>query len=108
MDKLEQESLIWYGKNVHQFPKEDSNKITSEIKEYELMRNSFMLGVRFANTNIFENTVASIDLLQTRMERGEYLVYQEGEWFLFEKSGSGVTNGKTLRELLINLIWIDC
>jgi len=44
----EKSALEWYGENVHRFPVKDSNKITSEIKEYELMRNSFMLGVHYA------------------------------------------------------------
>ena len=52
MDKSEQLALIWYSKNVHRYPKEDFNKIISEIKEYELMRNSFMLGVHYAKQSL--------------------------------------------------------
>jgi len=52
MEDIEKTALEWYSKNVHTRPTEDSNKITSEIKEYELMRNAFMLGVHFAGRNL--------------------------------------------------------
>lgn len=53
------------------------------------------------------NLIPSLDLLQARLERGEYLAKQDGEWHLFEADGEGVTSGGSLREILINLIWID-
>lgn len=52
MNKLEKTALAWYCKFVHQFPAKDFNKITSEIKEYELMRNSFLLGVHYAEHHL--------------------------------------------------------
>ncbi len=58
--------------------------------------------------DIIKNVVPAIDLLQARMERGEYLAQQDGEWFLFEPSGDSVVCGKTLRDILINLIFTDC
>jgi hypothetical protein len=57
---------------------------------------------------IIKEIVPSLDLLQIRLERGEYMVTQDGEWHLFDVEGEGVVSGKNLRELLINLIWIDC
>lgn len=58
--------------------------------------------------NIAENMVPSIDLLQTRMERGEYLKRQDGKWWLFQKDGEGIFGEKTLRGILLGLIWRDC
>lgn len=57
---------------------------------------------------IIKEIVPSLDLLQTRLERGEYLAKQDGLWYLFDVDGEGVVSGKNLRELLINLIWVDC
>lgn len=57
---------------------------------------------------LVENAVPSIMLLQTRLERGEYLAKQDSEWHLFDSDGEGVTSGKTLRDILLNLIWMDC
>lgn len=54
------------------------------------------------------NLIPALDLLQARLERGEYLAKQDGEWHLFEPGGEGVASGKNLREILINLIWMDC
>lgn len=54
------------------------------------------------------NLIPALDLLQARLERGEYLAKQDGEWHLFDKGGEGVTSGKNLREILVNLIWMDC
>jgi hypothetical protein len=57
--------------------------------------------------NLVENAVPSIDLLQARFERGQKLAMQDGKWHLFDKEGEGVTSGKTLRDILLNLIWMD-
>ena len=56
MEKLEQIALDWYSKNVHVRPRSDFSKITFEIKEYELMRNSFMLGVHFAERHLTQQS----------------------------------------------------
>ena len=52
MKDTEKTALNWYMENVHKYPEIDFNKITSEIKEYELMRNSFMLGVYWAECHL--------------------------------------------------------
>ena len=52
MKDIEYRALNWYMENVHRYPEKDFNKITSEIKEYELMRNSFMLGVHWAECHL--------------------------------------------------------
>ena len=57
---------------------------------------------------LVENAVPSIVLLQNRLERGEHLAKQDDRWHLFDADGDGVTSGKTLREILISLIFIDC
>ena len=58
--------------------------------------------------NNAEDLIPAIDLLEARMEKGEYLEKQDGRWHLFEPSGDGVVSGKNLRELLVNLIFMDC
>ena len=58
--------------------------------------------------DLVENAVPSIDLLQTRLERGEYLKKQDGRWWLFEAGGEGVVSGKSLGDILISLIFLDC
>ena len=57
---------------------------------------------------LVENAVPSIMLLQARLERGEYLAKQDGKWHVFDSKGEGVTSGKILRDILLNLIWMDC
>lgn len=57
---------------------------------------------------IVKGLIPALDLLQTRLERGEYLAKQDGLWYLFDAKGEGVISGKNLRGLLINLIWLDC
>lgn len=58
--------------------------------------------------DLLENMVPAIDLLQARLEKGEYLEKQDGEWCLFEKDGEGVCRGKTLKDILVDLIFMDC
>ena len=55
-----------------------------------------------------KDLIPALDLLQARLERGEYLSKQDGLWWLFSKDGEGVTSGKDLRDVLIGLIFIDC
>ena len=57
---------------------------------------------------IIKGIVPSLDLLQARLERGEYLAKQDGVWHLFSTEGEGVVSGPTLRDLLISLIFFDC
>ena len=58
--------------------------------------------------DLVESAVPAIDLLEARLERGNYLKKLDGEWWLFVKNGEGVVNGKTLRDILISLIFLDC
>ena len=57
---------------------------------------------------IVQGLIPALDLLQDRLERGEYLAQQDGLWHLFDVNGEGVVSGPTLRDLLINLIFFDC
>lgn len=54
-----------------------------------------------------KNMTPSIDLLQKRLEDGCSLARQDGEWWLFDAAGNGISGGKTLRDVLIDLIWTD-
>jgi hypothetical protein len=54
-----------------------------------------------------ENVIPSIALLERRLERGERLAKQDGKWWIFDEDGEGITGGGSLRDILINLIWID-
>ena len=51
-----------------------------------------------------KRVIPALALLQSRLERGEYLAQQDEEWWLFEESGEGIASGKTLNDLLANLI----
>ena len=52
--------------------------------------------------------ISALDLLEEHLERGEYLKKQDGLWWIFDEDGEGVTSGRTLRDILISLIFIDC
>jgi len=51
--------------------------------------------------------IPSLDLLQARLEAGCYIAKQDGEWWLWEEGGEGVCSGKTIRDMLVSLIWLD-
>jgi hypothetical protein len=55
-----------------------------------------------------EGAIPSLDLLQKRLEAGATIKLQDGCWWLFDKSGCGITSGTSLRLMLMNLIFVDC
>ena len=57
---------------------------------------------------IIENFIPAIDLLEKRLENGCEIVRQDKKWYLFDDEGEPITNGETLRDILINLIFLDC
>jgi hypothetical protein len=48
------------------------------------------------------------ELLETRLEQGYYFSKQGNRWWLFDPDGEGHCSGLTIRELLTNLIFVDC
>ncbi len=48
-----------------------------------------------------------IDRLQWHLERGAYIRQQDGECNLFAADGEGIACGKTLKEMLVNLVMSD-
>ena len=58
--------------------------------------------------DLVENAVPSIDRLQDRLEQGCRLAKQDGRWWLFDAEGEGIAGGETLRDVLVNLIFMDC
>ncbi len=48
------------------------------------------------------------ELLETRLRQGFYIALQDDTWWLYNADGEGHCSGKTIRELLINLIFTDC
>jgi hypothetical protein len=48
------------------------------------------------------------ELLETRLEQGYYFSKQGNRWWLFDPAGEGHCSGRTIRELLTNLIFVDC
>ena len=48
--------------------------------------------------------VLSSDLLQERLDKGDYLKKQDGQWWLFDKDGEGIASGKNIRDLALSLI----
>jgi len=55
-----------------------------------------------------ENAVPALDLLQARLENYATIEYQDWEWHLFDRDGEGICSGKTIREMVLNLIFTDC
>jgi len=49
-----------------------------------------------------------IDRLQDRLEDGYTIEFQDGKWYLFDLACEGICSGNSLRDLLINLIMVDC
>jgi len=58
--------------------------------------------------NSADEFIPAIDLLEVRLERGEYLKKQDSIWLLFGAEGESIVSGKDLRELLVNLILTEC
>lgn len=52
-----------------------------------------------------ESAIPSLDLLQSHLDKGAYLSYQDNMWHLFRANGDGIVSGKNIREILMNLIW---
>jgi hypothetical protein len=48
------------------------------------------------------------ELLETRLLEGFYIGRNDGIWWLFNPDGEGHCCGKTLRELFVSLILVDC
>lgn len=49
-----------------------------------------------------------LDRLEERLNEGYYIVKQHDSWWLCRPEGDGHCRGKTIRELLVNLIFTDC
>jgi hypothetical protein len=47
------------------------------------------------------------ELLEARLLQGFYIALQDGTWWLYTPDGEGHCSGKTIRELMINLIFTD-
>ena len=56
----------------------------------------------------FDTVIPALDRLQDRLEQGCRIEYQDDLWWLFESSGEGVVSGKTIRALIVSLIFTDC
>jgi hypothetical protein len=44
------------------------------------------------------------DILQRLWASGHKTVEQDGQWWLFDKSGEGKTCGRTFREMCVNIV----
>ena len=76
-----------------------TNIMNSEAKHKEEMIVSLLFD---------ESFIPSLDLLETHLEAEAELVKQDDEWHLFDKGGEGIAKGKSIRGLLVNLIFIEC
>lgn len=48
------------------------------------------------------------DRLEEYLSGGAYIAHQDGEWLLCNPDGSSIASGKTIREMLVNFIFITC
>lgn len=55
-----------------------------------------------------EGAVPSLDLLEAHLDKGAYIAKQEDRWHLFAKDGDGIVSGETIRNMLMNLIFLEC
>lgn len=95
----------WWKKNISDINKA-LKSTDDDIKPF--FENAFLCGQSNGEEKTFEKVIPAIDLLQRHLERGCELVQQDGGWCLFDKNDVLVSGSKTLRSLIINLIWIDC
>jgi hypothetical protein len=52
--------------------------------------------------------IPALDLLETRLRAGGYIDKSDVGWTLRDKDGKHVTYGTSIRQLLVNLIFVDC
>ena len=55
-----------------------------------------------------ENAIPSLDRLQDRLEAGSKISFQDSRWCLFDKEGEWICSGESIRQMLVNLIFVDC
>lgn len=55
-----------------------------------------------------EKVIPSLDRLQDRLEAGAIITFQDGRWRLLDAAKELVCSGKSIREMLVNLIFVDC
>ena len=55
-----------------------------------------------------ENAIPVLDRLQERLEAGSRIAFQDGRWCLFDGEGEWVCSGRSIRAMLVNLIFVDC
>lgn len=48
-----------------------------------------------------------LDRLEERLNEGYYIVKQHGSWWLCSPEGERHCSGKTIRDMLVNLIFMD-
>ena len=55
-----------------------------------------------------DSVVPGIDRLEDRLLAGCEITRQESRWYLHDRGGEYITSGDTLRQLIINVVFIDC
>jgi hypothetical protein len=48
------------------------------------------------------------DLLEARLLDGCYIGRVDKAWWLFDEDGEGICTGQSIRELMVNLIMVEC
>lgn len=55
-----------------------------------------------------ERMMPMLDILQERLSDECYIKLQAGRWYIFDGRGESVCSGESIREMLVNLIFVDC
>lgn len=55
-----------------------------------------------------EATIPFLDRLQELIDNGAYILKQDEIYWLFTKYGEGICAGKTVREMMVNLVLTVC
>lgn len=64
--------------------------------------------LKTAISSEFEDKFHVFERLQDRLESGCNISFDDGTWNLFDAAGELVCYGQTVRQMLVNLIFVDC
>ncbi len=60
-----------------------------------------------AMSSAMDTVMPALDLLENWLDNGCEMIRQDGKWCLFDDDGELVCRGASIRELLIELIFVD-
>ena len=86
---------------------QEIKKIKLELETYKDGMIAVYDAAEKIRTIAFNAVIPALDLLQARLESGCEIKEQDGHWCLFDINGEYVIGGKTVREMIVNIIFTD-